>query len=59
MGLASSHIDSATLGCDMILPDSPPQEFRETREQLIEKYLWAESYARSGQVLLEQAVEMD
>ena len=59
MGLALYHLGSAALGCDMIRPGSPPREFRETREPLSEKYLWAESYARSGQVLLEQAVEMD
>ena len=52
MGLALYHIGSAVLGCDMIRPGSQPREFRETREQLIERCLSAESDARFGRVLL-------
>ena len=57
MRLALYPIGSAGLGYDMIRLGSPPREFREPREQLIEKYLWTESDARSGQLLLEQVVE--
>lgn len=57
-GLALHHIGSAALGYDVIRAGSPPREFRETSEQFIERYLWAESDARSGQVLLGRASEL-
>ena len=58
MGMALFHMGSAALQYCLIADNTPPREHGDTREGLIQRYLWAEADARTAQVLLNHAVEL-
>ena len=58
MGMALFHMGSAVLDYDLIINGVPLRKYGETIEDLTRRYLWAETSARSAQVLLNRAVEL-